>query len=595
MTGPMPWHDGEEKVHHLLNAPEVDNPSTPFLSPRAGAFLQQAPLVALGTLDEKGRPWSTLWGGQAGFAGPIAESIIGLRALVDSRGDPVVRELLGNQDEMNSKYEEMAPRQGKMVSGLAIDLENRRRVKLFGRMMAGSLNDGDVAQAQLVVKIEESLGNCPKYLNKRHIVPAHFNPTILSDKPQLTQAAIDLLSRADTMFVSSSREKTDMDTNIRGGPPGFIRVESNDTSGAVLVYPEYSGNRLYQTLGNLQLNPRAGYVIPDFETGDVLYVTGDTQTLVGKDAAEILPRSNLAIRMKITAARFVRNGLAFRGEAGELSPYNPTVRYLSTEKSIPTAETAGDMTATLIKKETITPTIKRFRFRVSSPNPISWIPGQYATLSFEEELNLGYSHMRDDDPTSLNDDFIRTFTVSSSPNRDLPANEFELMIRLHGKVTDYLFHANEQARLEVPLKGFGGTFRFSMNDNTILPFVAGGIGITPLIGQLPDLALDRLRLFWSVSIHDMGLVQDLFQRWPRLAASTTLFVTGVSSDMDDRLRSFYETVKSSDAHVEQRRMQDDDLDHSLADIWYLCAGTALQQKVLTWLEGKKVMYENFNY
>ncbi len=34
-----------------------------------------------------------------------------------------------------------------------------------------------------------------------------------------------------------------------------------------------SGNRLYQTLGNLKANPRVGVVIPGFETSDVLYVS----------------------------------------------------------------------------------------------------------------------------------------------------------------------------------------------------------------------------------------------------------------------------------------------------------------------------------
>ncbi|KAJ5646761.1 Riboflavin synthase-like beta-barrel [Penicillium lividum] len=585
ITGPMPWHDGEERVHDLLHAPHGDNPSVPYLSGRAAGFLQQAPLVALGTLDAEGRPWSTIWGGQAGFASPIAESIIGLRALVDSKGDPVVNELLGKHADTDT--------QNKMVSGLAIDLENRQRVKLFGRMMAGSLDNGDVAQAQLVVKIEESLGNCPKYLNKKHIVPAQSSPTILSDTPQLTQPALELLSHADTIFVSSAHGKIDMDTNIRGGPAGFVRVESNNPGGAVLVYPEYSGNRLYQTLGNLQVNPRAGYVIPDFESGDVLYITGNTQMLIGKEAAKVLPRSNLAVRVTIKAARYVQNGLCFRGKPGEPSPYNPAVRFLPSEKENPSTETAGDMTATLIKKETITPTIKRFRFRISSSDPISWIPGQYATLSFEGELNMGYSHMRDDDPTSLNDDFIRTFTVSSSPDREAP-NEFELMIRLHGNVTDYLFRANVQAGLEVPLKGFGGTFRLSMDDG-IIPFVAGGIGITPLIGQLPDLNLDRLRLVWSISVSDLELVQDLFQRWPGLAASTTLFVTGFTDDMDDRARSVYDLIQESSARIERRRMQDDDLDRSLADTWYLCAGTGLQKRVLGWLEGKNVVYEDFNY
>ena len=44
-----------------------------------------------------------------------------------------------------------------------------------------------------------------------------------------------------------------MGTNHRGGSPGFVRVASNKPGpgGCTLVYPEFSGNRLYQTLGNL--------------------------------------------------------------------------------------------------------------------------------------------------------------------------------------------------------------------------------------------------------------------------------------------------------------------------------------------------------
>ena len=241
-----------------------------------------------------------------------------------------------------------------------------------------------------------------------------------------------------------------------------------------------------------------------FETGNVLYVSGRTEVLFGQDAAAILPRSNLAVRVTVTAASFVDKGLAFRGNPGEPSPYNPAVRYLSTEKSITTeAEKDADMSATLIKKEKITPNIHRFRFRYNSPKPISWTPGQYATLSFQDELDMGYSHMRDDDPASLNDDYVRTFTVSSYPGRNLASNEFEMMIRRHGSVTNHLFRTNERAGLEVPLKGFGGSFQIATHNGSIVPFVAGGIGITPLLAQLPDLNMAQLRLFWSVSMADI--------------------------------------------------------------------------------------------
>ncbi|KAJ5467214.1 Riboflavin synthase-like beta-barrel [Penicillium sp. IBT 31633x] len=588
LSDTVPWHEGEERLHNLLRVPHSDNPTVPYLSPRAAFLVREAPLIALGILDSQGRPWSTVWGGAAGFAEPVSESSsIGLRTQVDSKYDPVVQALLSANHTTESA--------GKMISGLAVDLENRRRVKLYGRIVAGSLSDGDEGQAQLVVHIQESLGNCPKYMNKKHIVPAQSDPKLISDSPQLSAAAIELLSRADTMFVSSSHGATTMDTNTRGGPAGFIRVESNDVSGAVIVYPEYSGNRLYQTLGNLQTTPRAGFVVPDFASGNVLYFTGSTEILVGKNAATILPRSNLALRVTIAAAIFVENGLGFRGEAGDPSPYNPSVRYLVNEKQIPGTQGDGDSdtTATLFKKETLTPSIQRYRFRISGRKPVSWTAGQYATLSFEEELHMGYSHMREDDPSSLNDDYVRTFTVSSYPGRDMPQDQFEITVRRHGPVTKYLSQVNERAGLEVPLKGFGGSFHMSTG-KSITPYVAGGIGITPLLAQLPDLDISQLRLFWSISINDVGLVHDMFRRWPRLPLSTTLFISR-DVELDGADRQMWDFVQSSGVQLIRRRMQAGDLDLALADVWYLCAGEALKRVVLDWLAGKTVVYEDFNY
>lgn len=124
-----------------------------------------------------------------------------------------------------------------------------------------------------------------------------------------------------------------MGKNYRGCPPGFVRLENDGASRvAVLTAPEYSGNRLYQTLGNLYTTPKAGLVFPDFGTGDVLYVTGTTKILIDEEATQVLTRSKLAVQVNVTAARSVQQGLPFRGLPGERSPYNPPVRYLSHER-----------------------------------------------------------------------------------------------------------------------------------------------------------------------------------------------------------------------------------------------------------------------
>ena len=199
-----------------------------------------------------------------------------------------------------------------------------------------------------------------------------------------------------------------MGTNHRGGSPGFVRVAKNDASGTVLVYPEFSGNRLYQTLGNLYTSPRAGLIFPNFDSGDALYLTTTTEIVFGKDATAVLPRSNLVVKLHVSAARLVKNSLSFRGNNLERSPYNPPVRYLPAEKALPDAQTSNSRViyATLLARDPLTPTIARFRFSIGDPEASGrWTPGQYVALAFEDELSVGYSHMRDDDPWSLNDDY----------------------------------------------------------------------------------------------------------------------------------------------------------------------------------------------
>ena len=233
-------------------------------------------------------------------------------------------------------------------------------------------------------------------------------PLLLSDTLPLPEPALRLLAEADMFFLSSSNLETNMGTNHRGGTRGFVRVAKNDASGTVLVYPELSGNRLYQTLGNLYTTPRAGIIFPDFETGDALYLTTTTEIVLGKDAAAVLPRSNLVVKLHVSAARFVKNILSFRGDSLEASPYNPPVRYLPAEKALPDAQTRNSKSiyAKLLARDQLTTKIARFRFGISDLEASgSWRPGQYVALAFEDQLSRGYSHMRDDDPKSLNDDY----------------------------------------------------------------------------------------------------------------------------------------------------------------------------------------------
>jgi NAD(P)H-flavin reductase len=382
-----------------------------------------------------------------------------------------------------------------------------------------------------------------------------------------------------------------MDTNNRGGPKGFIRA----ISGHEIVYPEYSGNRLYQSLGNLIKNPAIGMVVPNFSNGDVLYLTGTATILIGDKAAEVIPRSNLAVKITILDSRFVQNGLPFRGVFGEASPYNPPLRVLVSEgnNTASQIDKKPEGTATLVAKENLTPTITRYRFKAS--HPVNYKPGQWVALDFAEELNMGYSHMRDDDPTSLNDDFVRTFTVSSHPD-DLPKEEFEIVTRLHGPVTAFLKRQRiTRSPLEVSLRGFGGEFRIKEEANqTTIPFIAGGVGITPLLGQLKDLDVSKLRLIWLTGIDDAEMILETLSNHTDLAPHTTIYFTGKdpkSNEITQKIEATGATIhfgRPTEAAQILQAAPD-------AQTWHLCAAQGLRGKLLEWLAGKTVLYENFDY
>ncbi|KAF2239606.1 oxidoreductase FAD/NAD(P)-binding protein [Viridothelium virens] len=607
----LPWHEGEHRAHELLHVYDMDNPTLSSLAPRAGYRLQNDPLLAIGTVDAQSRPWTSVWGGKAGFARPIAQDIIGVKTVVDGKFDPVVEALVGGPGRIGGQIVREEGK-GRMVSGLSMHLDQRHRWKLYGRMVAGALRkglnaeenpeeveaageEGGVGEVQLVVHVEQSLGNCPKYLNRKSITASTPSPKLVSSGSMLTHEARNLISKADLFFLSSSNADEDMDTNHRGGPPGFVRILDDKSSGTVLVWPEYSGNRLYQSLGNLLTTPKAGITFPDFETGDALYVTGDTEILTGKDASSLMPRSNLLVKLVITDSRLVKESLPFRGEPIERSPYNPNVRPLVTESNTAASlQNESASTATLISQTSLTPTISQFRF--SMTNPAAYTSGQWVAMDFSEELGMGYSHMRDDDPRSLNDDFVRTFTVSSPPPppQGEKHDEFDITIRRVGPVTDFLF-GQERPGLEVPLKGFGGDFSIQppQEADEVIPFVAGGVGITPLLAQMEETDIQRIRLFWTLQNTDANIVVDTLEKHSHIAPRTTVFLTGQSATgQEDEVQK----IGKLGAKCLARRMRKEDLDVKEPNpVWYLCTGPGLRNRLLEWLQGKKVVHEDFNF
>lgn len=366
-----------------------------------------------------------------------------------------------------------------------------------------------------------------------------------------------------------------------------------------------SGNRLYQSLGNLKVNPLIGLVIPDYDTSDALYLTGESTILLGKEAAALLPRSNMAVKITVTASHLVKASLPFRGTPNEPSPYNPPVRYLLSERA-PALASADhpDITATLVNREILTPTVAVFTFKLETTNPRDipqWQPGHHITMGFETELSNGYAHMNDRDPQSLNDDYVRTFTVSSPPN-SLPSKDlFQITARLHGPVTKFLWRHNPVSPLDISVMGFGGKDAFHLPTSTSAAkepvFVAGGVGITPLLAQAKAVldASVPLTLLWTLRGEDLPLAIHTFDQIPGLAERSTIFATG--SLASSETQKLIEKISERGATVEERRINTRDFEGIMGGgkKFYLCTGASLLTTLRGWLESEDVVWEDFGY
>lgn len=128
------YHPGEQHLHSILKIPaDRDNPTAPgHALPYFATTLSRFPLYAIGTLDDQNRPWTTLWGGAPGLSQALGKDILGIKAAVDAKYDPVVQALFNGVVE-DGKVVKGDAGERRMVSGLAIDLQARKRVKLFGR------------------------------------------------------------------------------------------------------------------------------------------------------------------------------------------------------------------------------------------------------------------------------------------------------------------------------------------------------------------------------------------------------------------------------------------------------------------------------
>jgi uncharacterized protein len=307
MSGNKAFHDGERTVQVRAGEDAIADRNIAMMSDTviggARPFIAKQFMVALGSTDANGNVWASLLFGKPGFMHTTDGHAIEIDVPVNQRDadEPFWANVDANKD----------------VGMLFIELGSRRRYRVNGTVTR-------LDAAGIEVSIAQAYPNCPRYIHRRHL-RALGETGLMSQTASgtvLRGSVETLIAEADTLFIASHHAQTGADASHRGGGTGFIHQVDERT----LRIPDFNGNSMFNTWGNLTLDPRAGLCIPDFANGRLLQLTGTARLLWDQDD----PNDNTGGTgrfLEFRVDRWVLRDAIPRAEWEELdpSPFNPPV------------------------------------------------------------------------------------------------------------------------------------------------------------------------------------------------------------------------------------------------------------------------------
>ncbi len=265
------------------------------MPPVVEQFLARQPFVVV-TAERDRAIWTTVLSGEPGFVEALDEATL----LIDAD--------LHDVDPLSGAFDDATE-----IGLIAIEPATRRRVRINGRSHRH--------HGGLVVHAHQVYGNCPKYIQTRSVEPRTSTmPPEATRGTSLDAAQQEWVRRADTFFIGTSAPGHGMDASHRGGNPGFVSVV-----GDTITWPDYVGNSMYMTLGNLELDPRAGLLFLDWEGGHTLHVTGRARVDWDPARAARHPGAQRLVDLAVEQVVQVGNALPLSWRLQERSRHNPTL------------------------------------------------------------------------------------------------------------------------------------------------------------------------------------------------------------------------------------------------------------------------------
>jgi uncharacterized protein len=438
-----PLHEGEIAVQKRVGVLDevsrwAPHAIRPYMPEQHRVFFGQLPFVVVSARDAAGNPWATLLVGTPGFVqSPDSEHL--MVGSMPIQGDAL----------------EMSFFPGAEVGLLGIELETRRRNRANGKVT-------DWDDQGFTVAVDQSFGNCPQYISKRiwHKADTNLQKPHISHHTRLDLHMRSWIAKADTLFIASGLRKTNqkerssgMDVSHRGGQAGFVKV-SSDTG---LVLPDFAGNNLFNTIGNLVVDSRVGVLFVDFEHGSMLQISGNAE--IDWDSSEVAKHSGAKRLINIEIDHIIQldHSLPLRWSASD-----GAVRELILLNKISESE---DVTS--------------FEF---VPRDKGRLPlfkaGQYLPI----ELQLDGNEVVE-----------RTYSLSNQPGEE----KYRISVKREKLgLASRLLHDQLSPGDVILAKEPEGEFILTLDNERPIVLISAGIGITPMVSMLHVLAQQARQIYF---------------------------------------------------------------------------------------------------
>lgn len=478
-----PFHTGERLVQERLGIAERmrgigQRAIRTWMPEQHQRFYEQLPFMLAGSVDSEGRPWSSVLVGQPGFVrAPDAQRLEFNAKPVE--GDPLAQAL----------------RPDARLGFLGIELHTRRRNRVNGRV-------AQVGTQGFTLAVEQTTGNCPQYIQGREFAwvrdAKDLRPRGIDTLAALDDAARATIAQADTLFVATAVPLKDgdgdrgADVSHRGGRAGFVKIEDEHT----LLVPDYAGNHFFMTLGNLQLNPRAGVLFIDFDSGDLLTLTGRAEVVWdGAPELQAFEGAERAWRFHIESGLRLRDALPLRWKFRDWSPNSLiTGTWEEAERKRQAQQLAQSWRPYRIDRvaqESVG--IRSFHLEPADDLPVPPIQaGQHLPI----RLRL-----------SGGETLHRTYTISQAPGDA----GLRLSVKRDGLASGHL-HDTLKAGDQIEALGPRGQFTIDAQERRPAVLIGAGVGITPMIAFARHLVAEGFRHRRTRPAHLIQVAHDAASR-----------------------------------------------------------------------------------